>query len=316
MRNETFKPLKRPRVARHFRSSSREADINPNVHMFVEDVHIAVMPIGGRFSQLRDYFVEMQGSSEPEPQAIALLQSLARSEHSNRPNLKELLSDSVNQIAFYLASGGRSVYEIIRDMENDEAWQLYSFTDKRLFSVFGKYIQKIPKVDQKLWKKAYVIIPKEDIWDIAMPKVLGGYRGYRTILKKLSRCSRIVPSFLMDEMSQQKWPLYFNTENYRREMDLFVAKTTAHFGWPMRNLGLKNWTEFYGIYRFITLDWAKACLREHIINELNQLFLRLQIDAKIVVTGLPTAEETLNIRNQMCEGKISLAQAVKNSSVS
>ena len=83
----------------------------------------------------------------------------------------------------------------------------------------------------------------------------------------------------MDEMSQQKWPAYFNTESYRREMDIYIAKTTARWGWHMRSSGLKNWTEFYGMYRFITFDWAKACMREHIIDELNQLFRRLNIKA-------------------------------------
>ena len=63
------------------------------------------------------------------------------------------------------------------------------------------------------------------------------------------------------------------------------------------------------MYRSVTLKWAQACMREHIIKELNQLFLRLQIDAEIVVKGLPTAWEILRIRKQMCEGKISFIKA-------
>lgn len=316
MKNDTSNPLKEPRVARHFGSISKEIDSNPNTYMFVQDLHVAVMPLGGRFSQGRNFSVEMHGGSDPAPQAIAILQSLTRGDSYGSPDLKELLSDSVNQISLYLASGGRSVYEIIRDKENNEAWQLYSFTEKRLFKVLRKYIQVIPKADQRLWKKARVVIPEEDIWDISMPKVLGGYRGYRTILKKLSKFSQLVPSFLMDEISEQKWPSYFNTESYRREMDLFIAKTTASFGWHMRSSGLKIWTEFYAMYRFITLDWAKACLREHIIKELNQLFLQLRIDAEIIVTGLPTAQEILKTRQQMCNGEISFEDASKKCTVS
>ena len=195
--------------------------------------------------------------------------------------------------------------------------QLYSFTDRRLFRGFGKCIQIIPRADRRLWEKSYVIIPKEDIWEIAMPKVLGGYRGYRnSILKKLSRFSQIVPSFLMDEVGQQKWPAYFNAENFRKQEDLFVAKTTAQWGWHMRSSGLKNWTEFYRMYRFITFDWAKACLREHIIKELNQLFHQLHIEVEIVVKGLPTAREILKTRQQMCEGKITFDEASKKCSVS
>ncbi len=311
---ESSKLLKKPRVARHFRSLSREIDTNPSAHMFVQDVHIAVMPIGGRFSQERDFSVEIQGSSEHR--AVSILQSLTDGDLFSEPNLKELLSDVVNKIALYLASGGRSVYEIIRDKENEEAWRLYSFTDRRLFRAFGKCIQIVPKSDRQLWKKFYVIIPKEDIWEIAMPKVLGGFRGYRSILKKLSRFSQIVPSFLMDEMSQQKWPAYFNVKNYEKEKNLFVAKTTTRWGWHMRSSGLRIWTEFYAMYRFITFNWAKACLREHIIKELNHLFCQLQIDAEIVVKGLPTAREILKTRQQMCEGKITFDEASKKSSVS
>ena len=312
--NESSKPLKKPRVARHFGSLNREIDANPSAYMFVQDVHVAVMPIGGRFSQERDFSVEIQGSSEH--QAVSILQSLTDGDLFSEPNLKELLCDVVNEIALYLASGGRSVYEIIRDKENQEAWRLYSFTNKRLFRVFGKCIQIIPKSDRQLWEKSYVIIPNEDIWEIAMPKMLGGYQGYRSILKKLSRFSQIVPSFLMDELNQQKWPAYFNVKRYEKEKNLFVAKTTKRWGWHMRSSGLRIWTEFYAMYRYITFDWAKACLREHIIKELNQLFRQLQIDAEIVVKGLPTAREILKTRQQMCEGKITFDEASKKCSVS
>lgn len=284
--------------------------------MFVQDVHIAVMPLGGRFSSSRDYSVEIQGGPEQQFQAIVILKSLTSDNLNGRPDPKELLSDSVNHIAHYLASCGRSVYEIIRAKENDEAWRLYSFTDKRLPCVFGWYIQRVPKRDKHWLKQSYVRIPKEDIWEIEMPEALGGYRGYRKIIKKLIRYTQIVPSFLIDEMSNQKFPAYFNINNYRMEKELFIAKTTANWGWHMRSIGLKNWTEFYGMYRFITFDWAKACMREHIINELNQLFQRLDIEAEIVIKGLPTAREILKTRQQMCEGKISFDDASKKCSVS
>ena len=158
----------------------------------------------------------------------------------SEPDFRKLLSDVVNKIALYLASGGRPVYEIIRDKENEKAWRLYSFTDKRLFRAFGKCIQIIPKADRRLWKKSHVVIPEEDVWEIAMPKVLGGFRGYRSILKKFARFSQIVPSFLMDELNQQKWPAYFNVKRYEKEKNLFVAKTTKRWGWPYAKFGTKK----------------------------------------------------------------------------
>ncbi len=158
---ESPNPLKKPRVARHFRSLSREIHTNPSAHMFVQDVHISVMPIGGRFSQESDFSVEIQGSSKHEHQAVSILQSLTDRDLFSEPNLKEMLSDVVNKIALYLASGGRSVYEIIRDQENEGAWRLYSFPDKRLFRVFGKCVQIVPKSDRQLWKKLTLLYQKK-----------------------------------------------------------------------------------------------------------------------------------------------------------
>ena len=309
MRNEFCERLKRRRVAGHFPSLGNLDDINPNTSMFIEDIHIGVMPLSGGFRQTTDFSVDLQGSPDDEHRAMVILQSLTRGDVHGRPDLRDLLSDSVNEIARYLAWSGRMVYEIIRGEKSGEAWQLYGFTDKRLFRAFRNYIQMIPKADRRRWRKTYVVIPEEDIWKIEMPKVLGGYRGYRKILKKLKKYSRLTPTFLTNEMDGEEWTTYFRTELYHREMNLFVAKTTARFGWPMRNSGLKIWTEFYAMYRFVTLDWAKACMREHIINELNQLFRRLHIEAEIVVEGLSTAQEILKIRQQMCKGEISFGDA-------
>ena len=142
-----------------------------------------------------------------------------------------------------------------------------------------------------------------------MPKKLGGYRGHRAMLKKLLRFPDIVPSFLLHKVNPHEWPTNFNTEHFAQETKLFIARATERWGWNQRDYNSENWNEFYGMYRSVTLKWAQACMREHIIKELNQLFLRLQIDAEIAVKGLPTAWEILRIRKQMCEGKISFIKA-------
>lgn len=200
-------------------------------------------------------------------------------------------------------------------MDSNEAWQLFNFTDKGLSRLFTIYIQRIPKADRRLRRQFLIDIPEKDIWHISIPKVLGGRRGYRKILKKLGKFSRLSPSFFMGEMENQELNTRFNPELYRREIELYVAKTTVRWGWNMRFSGLRNSTEFYGMYRLITLDWARACLREHIINELNKLFQRLQIEVNIIVGELPTAQEILEIRKQMCEGVISFREAADASTV-
>lgn len=318
MRHKSSKQLKAPRVATHFPSLSKADALNTKVYMFVEDIARTVMPTDSGLGRAPNFSVEMRRSTDHETHAthaIAILELLTREYEGSRTSLEKLLSGSVERLANQLVSGGRAVHEIIRDTENDEAYLLHGFTYQRLFCAFGKCIQIIPKADRKLWNKARVIIPKQDIWDIAMPKELGGCRGYRKILKKLARFQNITPSFFTEELERQGFPPYYDPQRYVQEMKVFVAKITARWGWDQRDYNIQNSTEFYWFYRRITLKWAQACLREHIVNELNQLFQRLDIEAEIVVKGLPTAQDILKIRQQMCEGKVSFGDALDKCSV-
>ena len=76
MRNEFCERLKRRRVAGHFPSLGNLDDINPNTSMFIEDIHIGVMPPSGGFRQTTDFSVDLQGSPDDEHRAMVILQSL------------------------------------------------------------------------------------------------------------------------------------------------------------------------------------------------------------------------------------------------
>ena len=130
------------------------------------------------------------------------------------------------------------------------------------------------------------------------------------MIRNLARFPDVAPPFFIDQLSTQELSTNFDPQLHKRERAFFVAKVTKRWGWNQRDYDLENWNEFYGIYRTLTLEWAQACLREHIVKELNRLFQRLQIDAEIVVRGLPTAWEILRIRQQMSEGKISFSDAL------
>ena len=301
MRSKSHKQLKllrAPRVATHFPSMRQEVDLNTNAYIFVRGVQLAVMPIGGKSSQAPDFSVEIQGSSENKDRAIELLQSLTGEDWYNGQSLEELLSDSVAKLARNLAWHGRAVHEIIRDEENGEVCLLHSFRPRRLFRAFGRYLQIIPKADRGLWGKCCVIIPKKDVWDIAMPKVLGGYRGYRAMLRKFTRFPNPDPLFLTKGLNGQGQPIHYDFQFHVRELELFETKITALWGWDRQDYSERNWTEFYGAYRSVTFKWAQACMREYIVKELNQLFQRLSIEAKIVMKGLPTTQRYWKFDNK------------------
>ena len=311
MKNKFHKRLKTPRVTKSFSNLREEVNRNLNLSMFLEDARLGIMPIGGESDRVPNFAVEIQGSPSAKPHILAILESTPRRYGHNRYSqspLEKLLSNVVEAIALELVWEGRSVRKIFWDKKN-EIYRLHEFAYQWLFRVFGRYIRILPQTHRHLYDKPYDSITETDIWDIAMPEKLGGYRGHRAMLKKLVQFPDLVPSFLKYIVNVHEWPTNFDTKHYTQETKLFIARATERWGWNRRDYNSENWNEFYGMYRSITLKWAQACMREHIIKELNQLFLRLQIDAELVVKGLPTAPEILKIRKQMCEGKISFIKA-------
>ena len=312
MKNKFHKRLKTPRIAKSFSKLTGEVNHNLNLDMFLKDIRLSIMPIGGESEHAPNFAVEIHGRNSDEPRVLAILESLTRRYQQkwySRPPLEKLLSDAVEAIVLELVWEGRSVRKIFCDKKNNGVYRLHRFAYQWLFRIFGWYIRLIPKAYRHPDDKLHDRITEKDIWDIVMPKKLGGYQGHRAMLKKLIRFRDIVPSFLVHEINPHEWPKYFNTQRYVRETKLFVARATERWGWNQRDSNLENWSEFYSFYRTLTLKWAQACLREHIVKELNQLFRRLDIEAEIVVKGLPTAREIMKIRQQMCEGKISFIKA-------
>ena len=311
-----------PHIGKLLSSLGNKYNRSLSLGMFREDVRLGIMPIGGDSDRASDFAVEIQGNPAHKDCVIAILEGLPNISGNYRSDsLEKLLRDVVNILVGTLLEYGRSVHKIAKIKENGGTYRLHNFLCQHFLRGFGWYIQIIPKEDRNfaykgylvfpcLWNKALVLIPKKDIWAIAMPKKLGGYRGYRSMIKNLARFPDVAPPFFMDQLSNQEWPTNFDPQLHERERAFFVAKATKQWGWNQPDSNLENWNEFYGFYRTLTLKWAQACLREHIVKELNQLFRRLDIEAEIVVRGLPTAWEILRIRKRMCEGKISFSDAL------
>ena len=78
-----------PSVASHFPSLSKGYNIGPDVHMFTEDIHLAIMPIGGRTEKRKEFTVEFQGE-EPEcekAKEISLQKMAGKLSNSTNPRI-------------------------------------------------------------------------------------------------------------------------------------------------------------------------------------------------------------------------------------
>ncbi len=290
-----------------FPSSSTRDDVNPTLSMFIEDVHLAVMPIGGRTERYPNFSVIIKGEEVERARALHLLGS---HKHAYRNNDKEAISDRVNEIAEHLSWQGRALYEIVLSKREVNEYSLYGFTTARLIKVLGFYIQVVPLADYKYIKKRFIILPSKDVFDIAMPPCLGGVSGYRKVLYKLRRFDALGPKFWQRDLEKRKGMPTFDLREYRGLVEAYQSRVTKVWGWNRRDYLLENNTEYYSFHKRIILASAQAQLRKHILGEINKLLQRLMITATIEVNDLPSPEDISKIRNELEAGKMSFTRAL------
>lgn len=279
--------------------------------MFTEDVHLAVMPIGGISRKQSAFSITLTGSKDECERAVQLIEHIAQ---YNGHDLTKNVSNAVEEIAKLLSWEGCAVYEIVHS--EDSTPYLYGFTSKNLLRLFGWFLQIIPKGDWELLSKKWVLIPSTKIWRIEMPKALGGRKGYLNTISKLKQFDSFGPKFWRTDMVHTKQSDAFDFQRYNRISEIYRRKVTKAWGWNRRDWSQERSTEFFCFYKMVTFRWAQAVLREHIVMELNCLLCRLGIDCKIIVTGLPTAEEIKGIRRKLVTGELTFTSASDKVSIS
>lgn len=289
----------KPSMATRFPSLSKGPDIDPDAHMFIEDIHLAIMPIGGRTDKQKEFAVEFQGEAPECERAKEIIGELGE---FDRHDAAGMVSDAVDNIARHLAWEGQAVFEIIKDGE-----QVYvnGFTTKNLFKLFNWYLQIIPPGDWDLWKRKLTFVSEKKIWKVKIPHELGGVWGYKKVLRKLRNYNRLGPEFYRQDLERGITAKDFDFSKYVRSGEIYLNRVTHNWGWNRRDWSQDKCTEFYSFYKMLSFRHAQALLREHIIKEINLLLDRLSVKCKLVVTGLPTSDEILQIRNDMQKGELS-----------
>lgn len=290
-----------PLLARYFPSLSKGPDINHYAHMFTDDIHSGIMPIGGQTDKQKDFKVTLTGEDKECEKAKEIIGELGT---YDRHDLPATLCDAVDNVTRILSWEGRAVYEIIHD---NEQIYLHNFTTKNFFRLFLWCLQIIPRGDREFWKRKYTLISENKIWEISIPNKLGGASSYKKILRNLKKYDSLGPSFYRNNIENLENLKTFNHSEYSRSSQIFINKATCKWGWNRRDWSQNICTEYYTFHQMLKFNCAQAILREHIIKEINQLLDRLSIKCKIVVSGLPTSEEIHQLRVDMSKGSVSFS---------
>lgn len=289
---------KRLIMATHFPSLSREDNIPSEVYLFIQDIQLAIMPIGGKSKQER-FSIKFQGKSKESDKAKKLVRQLVQFE---RYDDTEMMCDAVDNIVKNLVLDGQAYYEILKDKQQTF---INRFTSKNIYKIFNWYVQIIPFKDRAIWKRKFSIINKNKVWSLDIPKKLGGKKAYQKITKKLGKYEGFGPKFATQKMKNGVFENSFDFLNYRRNSKIYINKMTKYWGWNRRDWSQDNCTEFYTFYRMLNFKYAQALLRESIIDEINCLLKRLSIDCEILMKGIPSSKEILKLRKKMELGEIS-----------
>ena len=267
------------------------------------------MPVGDQTDARKKFKVKLEGEVNECKKTESILGELG--DH-NRHGLDELVCDAVEGVARNLSWGGRAVYEII---DTGDEVHVYGFTSKNLTQVLFHYLQIIPPGDWGLFKRKFSWITGKKIWKIEIPKVLGGAKNYRKILSEFKKYKLMFPVFHMKDIAQGEMTAGFNVREYTRNGYIHLNRASKDWGWNRRDVSEDNCTEYYLCYKKLKFRCAQAKLREHIICEINKLLARLNINCKVIVSGLPTPEEIVNLIDDLDKGKISFTKAYDRTSM-
>jgi hypothetical protein len=256
-------------------SYSRDLHASLYAHMFMEDLHLGIMPIGGR-STNPNFAVKIAPSSKEVEELIKLG---LPTHHGDPRDITETVCDFIDEVAHILAYYGKAYYEIVYFYADENKQKIDGFIFENIPNhcikeAFGFYWQYLPK---KITEpngeniiKRFNWLPKKDILVLCIPRQLGGIRKFRKLLSELqwlSKCT--IPEFAMKDMAVQQQTKGYEFSIYSENQESFLAKMTSQLGWTARGTFMERTLKFYQIYRYLKFEKTKAILREYILHKLN-----------------------------------------------
>lgn len=273
--------------------------------MLEQDVRQHVAPIGGS-RRNRDFAVDFDAEESERERAVTLLLSVTRHE---RYTNEEVVTEAVRWIAAYLLQNGSALFEILSSAEEPETYALASFPSRYVLRIPGRYVQFIPRHARIELGAAHVFVPAEKVWHVAMPPQLGGGRAWRRLQRDLRKYTDLPRSY-GDQLASGALPPGYDLSETVRMTRYFLLRCTRAWGWLGRDSSVDSQTEFFVVHRTLTFEWAAATLRDHILTQVNALFVRLGIRAAITLRGVLSPHEILSMRSKMSAGDVDFSEVL------
>ncbi len=282
-------------------------------HMFIEDVKLRIMPIGGRASK-KEFNISLE---PPDPKAQKIVEN-AISPDRYHHELAGIICDFVADCAVYLLIYETITYEIVYlsepkngKMVGFELVQINPFT---LVQRGNSLSQFLPDEHVKqLSGRRYIELKPERTLTFKLPVNIQGKMDQ--IMESMRILSLTSPDFFMKELVAgfRKTPYDVTTHHHLRNVAL--AKITKDFGWDARNSFEKEALEYYLIYRYLKFERFRIELRNSILDTLNAglelVGKQLGFNTKILINGLPTLDDVQTTYNHLTKGDIPFGEILE-----
>lgn len=275
--------------------------------LFIRDVHTGIMPYPRRNNpSIEIKLARANANTESKVKDFLYVG------HYSAWSLSDSISDSIENLAHYLASFGDVYLEIVDDdsSDNTSGKTLDFIPRSKILRLFNHYIQIAPLSDWKGQKKFYVI-PAEKVWHLKLPRKLGTPRSHRRLLNRLKHLSDPTPKFTFEDGDLGGSAKYeFTTHHDKKE--LAVEQITAPWGSIPSLRQINHTTEYYYVIHSLRFSYSKALLREHILNEMNALLKKQGIKNSIKISGLSLADDINNSIEKLEKGEVSFDEALES----
>jgi hypothetical protein len=277
-------------------------------HMFLEDVRLRVMPIGGR-ARTRLFKVDLN----PPNQDVSRMISSALSRESFSYSLESALSDFFGHLAAEVCGVDRAIYEIVyledADSKQPTGFELFFIPQHQIVERRRELYQVVPpEVAKERKVEEMILLQRENVVSFELASDLR--EELRDMRENLSRLSGLEFATLV--MEGQKGNVPFDFKAHQRTMDLALAEACRSVGWTGRGALYGKVLSYYWIQKNLVFGKFLIDVRESLLGTLNEALgrigRRIGVEAQLTISGLPTAKEINLAMEQLRNGSTAFTE--------
>lgn len=282
-------------------------------HMFIEDVKLRIMPIGGRVSK-KEFNISLD---PPDPKLQQIIEK-AISPDSYHHDFAGIICDFIVDCAVHLLIYETVTYEIVYLSEPKNGkivgFELVRVNPYTLVHRGKSLSQFLPdEHSKKLIERRCIELQPERILTFKLPVNIQGKLDQ--IMESMRILSLTSPDFFMKELAAGFRKTPYNVTTHYHLRNVALAKITKDFGWNARNSFEKEASEYYLIYRYLKFEKFRIELRNSILDTLNAglelVGKQLGFNTKISVNGLPTLDDVQTAYNHLTKGDIPFGEILE-----